>query len=165
MRTHTHTHTHPLTLPQGLSLREEKQVVQQISKLRSQRGRVKEYDSQKSELAELESESSKVSWFIGWLLCQHVGGCAIQGGFCALVICGAVIPGGLCALLRLCVHTYALFSGESIHMSTTIQHHHHTRARAHTHTHTCTHTHTHARAHIHTRRSRRSLMIWMASSA
>jgi uncharacterized coiled-coil DUF342 family protein len=45
---------------QGLPLREEKQLVQQISKLNQQRGKVREYDTHKASLAELESESSKV---------------------------------------------------------------------------------------------------------
>ncbi len=42
-------------------MREEKAVVQQISKLNSQRGKLREYETQKASLAELESESSKVT--------------------------------------------------------------------------------------------------------
>ncbi|KAG2483805.1 hypothetical protein HYH03_017328 [Edaphochlamys debaryana] len=51
----------------SLLLREEKQVVSQISKLQSQRGQIRDYDNQKSALTELESENSKVKVVIAEL--------------------------------------------------------------------------------------------------
>lgn len=49
-----------MMLMQGMSLREEKQTVQLISKLGGQRPRIKEYDLHKSSLVELEAEAQKV---------------------------------------------------------------------------------------------------------
>ncbi|PNW85600.1 hypothetical protein CHLRE_03g194350v5 [Chlamydomonas reinhardtii] len=44
----------------SLILREEKQVVQQISKLQTQRAQIRDYDNQKNALTELEAETQKV---------------------------------------------------------------------------------------------------------
>jgi hypothetical protein len=46
---------------QGLPLREEKAVVAQIAKLNSQRGKIREFDGQRSTLDALEAECQKVS--------------------------------------------------------------------------------------------------------
>ena len=51
---------HKVSHEGDLALREEKQIVQQISKLNSQRAKVREYGAQKSSLTELESDSGKV---------------------------------------------------------------------------------------------------------
>jgi hypothetical protein len=48
---------------QGLTLREEKMVVQNISKLAAQRNKLKEYDICKQPLNELEAENQKVGGF------------------------------------------------------------------------------------------------------
>lgn len=44
----------------GVSLREEKQVLAELSKLRSQRDKIKQYEQQKGSLAGLEAELAKV---------------------------------------------------------------------------------------------------------
>lgn len=61
--------------PQDLTLREEKQVVAQISKLAAQRGKLKEYDVSKLPLPELEAEASKVR--------APAGRCSGRGCVCA----------------------------------------------------------------------------------
>lgn len=58
---------HPLLQHGTLPLREEKAVVQQISKLNLQRERVREYESQRSAMSELESEASKLKSLISEL--------------------------------------------------------------------------------------------------
>ncbi|KAG2433500.1 hypothetical protein HYH02_012618 [Chlamydomonas schloesseri] len=51
----------------SIPLREEKQVVQQISKLQTQRAQIRDYDNQKNALTELEAETQKVKVVIAEL--------------------------------------------------------------------------------------------------
>ncbi len=50
---------------QGVALREEKQLVQQVAKLNAIRPKLKEYEPLKAELTELETEANKVRGLIG----------------------------------------------------------------------------------------------------